>query len=62
MVGHAVEIQRRRQLHVEAGRMPDRFPLGVAVCIRRRGDGAEGEGVEAVAGVDVQIAWPPKKT
>jgi hypothetical protein len=32
------------------------FAFGVAIGIRRSGGGAEGEGVEAEAGMDVQIA------
>ena len=56
VVGHALEVERPVELHVEAGGMLDRPALGELVGVVRVGRRAEDEGIEGVAGVDVKVA------
>ena len=56
VVGDGLKIERSVELHVEAGRMLDRPALGELVGVVGAGCGSEDEGVEGVAGVDMEVA------
>ena len=56
VVGDRVEIQRRIELDLEAGRMGQRLALRVAVGVVGRGPGAVEEGVVREVGVRVEVA------
>ena len=57
MIGDRQEVERPAlELHLEAGRVLDRLALGVPVGVVGRRAHVEDEGVERVAGVDVEVA------
>jgi len=53
VIGHSLEVERLRELHVEAGRVAKRFALRVAVGRIWIGASPEDIGVERKLGVNV---------